>query len=64
MTSLHTRGFAVDVICQSSRMRARLIEAALDAGMNEIGVYHGFLHIALDVASEAVEIFIGDKGAK
>ena len=46
--SNHLRGEAVDIKCDNSFLRAKLIRAAIKHGVQGIGVYQTFIH--LDVA--------------
>lgn len=43
--SYHCKGLAVDVRCKDSKYRARLVAAAVVAGILGIGVYPNFIHL-------------------
>ena len=47
-SSAHTRGFAADIRCNGSRTRARIIQAAIEAGFNRIGIAKDFIHLDAD----------------
>ena len=44
-TSAHISGTAVDIVCESSKLRFAIIRAALQSGITRIGVADRFLHI-------------------
>lgn len=44
-TSFHTRGLAVDIRCNDSTNRAKIIYALLNAGFKSIGLYPTFIHV-------------------
>jgi len=46
--SSHLRGYAIDVACDNSRDRFRLIELFLLLGINRIGIAKTFIHIDND----------------
>lgn len=46
--SAHTRGKAVDVRCNSSANRYKIVKAALECGVNRIGIGKTFIHIDND----------------
>lgn len=46
-TSAHTLGVAVDIRCNSSSNRYRIIKAALTMGASRIGIGHTFIHLDL-----------------
>ena len=46
--SAPTRGVAVDIRCNSSTTRMKIIEAAITVGINRIGVGKNFLHLDYD----------------
>ena len=48
-SSAHCLGKAVDIHCPNNVFRYQLIKAALQFGINRIGVYKNFIH--LDVAT-------------
>lgn len=47
-TSSHPKGLAVDVRATDSDERFRIIDAALRAGINRIGVGKDFIHLDID----------------
>ncbi len=46
--SSHLRGYAIDVACENSRDRFRMIELFLLLGINRIGIADSFIHIDND----------------
>jgi uncharacterized protein YcbK (DUF882 family) len=46
--SSHLRGLAIDVACDNSRDRFRLIEIFMLLGINRIGIAKTFIHIDID----------------
>lgn len=46
--SSHLSGWAVDVICFTSRMRWKLLFYAIKHGFNRIGIYPTFMHLDRD----------------
>ena len=46
--SAHTRGKAVDIRCNSSINRMKIIEAALAVGIRRIGIGKSFIHVDAD----------------
>lgn len=46
--SSHLRGLAIDVACDNSRDRYRLIEIFMLLGINRIGIAKTFIHIDID----------------
>lgn len=47
-SSAHTRGYAVDIKCNNSTNRYIIINAALQAGFNRIGIASTFIHLDND----------------
>lgn len=47
-SSSHTRGYAVDIKCNSSSDRFKIIRAALEVGFKRIGVSGNFIHLDND----------------
>ena len=43
--SAHTRGHAVDIRAISGQQKFKIVEAAIKAGFNRIGIYKGFIHV-------------------
>ena len=46
--SSHTKGYAVDIRCNNSQDRYKIIKAAIKAGFNRIGVSGNFIHLDND----------------
>lgn len=46
----HTRGLAVDIRCNSSLDRWRIVFGAIAAGFPRIGVAKGFVHLDIDTS--------------
>lgn len=46
--SAHTRGLAVDIRCNTSANRYKIIRAALECGVNRLGVGKTFVHLDND----------------
>lgn len=46
--SSHLRGLAVDIACEGSRDRLRIVAAAITAGFRRIGVYNRHVHLDCD----------------
>lgn len=46
--SAHTRGKAVDIRCNDSAKRLRIIQSALAVGFNRIGIGSNFIHVDND----------------
>jgi len=46
--SAHTRGLAVDIRCTTSQNRYKIIRAAIQVGINRIGIGKNFIHIDVD----------------
>ena len=44
-TSAHTKGQAVDIRCNTSANRYKIIAAALRCGIKRIGVAHTYIHL-------------------
>ena len=44
-SSAHTLGLAVDIRCNASTNRYKILHAALELGITRIGVYPSFIHI-------------------
>jgi zinc D-Ala-D-Ala carboxypeptidase len=56
--SSHLRGYAIDVACENSRDRFRLIELFLLLGINRIGIADSFIHIDNDPEKDCDVIWI------
>lgn len=48
--SAHTRGMAVDIVCNSSSTRSKIVTAALRLGINRIGIGKNFVHLDTDTS--------------
>ena len=48
--SAHCRGMAVDIVCNSSSTRSKIITAALRLGINRIGIGKNFVHLDTDTS--------------
>lgn len=46
--SAHTRGKAVDIRCNASVTRWKIVRAAIDAGVRRIGIGENFIHLDTD----------------
>lgn len=46
--SAHTRGKAVDIRCNASVTRYKIVKAALDCGVRRIGIGKSFVHLDND----------------
>ena len=47
-SSSHVRGYAVDVECNGSRSRHKIVSALLNKGFNRIGIAKEFVHADKD----------------
>lgn len=47
-TSSHLKGLAVDIRCESSALRFRIIKEAIALGFSRIGVGSSFIHLDID----------------
>lgn len=54
--SAHLRGNAVDIHCENSYHRFKILQGLLDAGFTRIGIADGFIHA--DVDEELVDCVI------
>ena len=57
-TSSHLNGLAVDVACEWSRMRYRILDAAMDLGINRIGIGKRFIHMDIDRSKDRRVIWV------
>lgn len=48
--SAHTRGLAVDIRCRSYDNRYKIIKAAIECGINRIGIGKTFIHLDNDTS--------------
>lgn len=44
-TSSHTKGVAVDIRCNNSSDRLKIVSALLEVGFRRIGIYNTFIHV-------------------
>jgi uncharacterized protein YcbK (DUF882 family) len=44
-TSSHMKGLAVDIACENSSDRYRIIEACINVGLKRLGIGENFIHI-------------------
>ena len=49
-SSAHTRGLAVDIRCNTSANRFKIVRAAIGWGVRRIGIGKGFVHIDNDAS--------------
>lgn len=47
-TSSHTKGVAVDIRCDNSNDRFKIVNALLNVGFKRIGIYDSFIHVDSD----------------
>lgn len=47
-TSSHTKGVAVDIRCNNSPDRLKIVDALLKVGFRRIGIYESFIHVDND----------------
>lgn len=57
-TSSHCKGLAVDIRCNSSADRLRILLALLAVGFRRIGLYSTFIHIDMDT-SKRPSVWLG-----
>ena len=55
--SAHTRGKAVDIRCNASVTRYKIVKAALDCGVRRIGIGKSFVHLDNDYSLPQDVIF-------
>ena len=48
-TGAHTKGKAVDIRCNASATRLKIVRAAISLGIRRIGVAGSFVHIDTDI---------------
>ena len=48
LTSSHLKGFAVDIACDSSRARYKIMEALTMVGIKRVGLSKDFIHCDID----------------
>ena len=46
--SAHMRGYAVDITATTSRIRFRILQAAIRYNIKRIGIYKTFIHVDVD----------------
>lgn len=57
-TSSHLSGLAVDVACKPSRLRYIIVHAAMDLGINRIGIGNRFIHLDIDRSKDPRVIWL------
>ena len=57
-TSSHLKGLAVDIGIDRSRLRYRVIEAAIRLGFHRIGIGKDFVHLDIDRQKDARVIWV------
>ncbi|MDY7034538.1 MAG: D-Ala-D-Ala carboxypeptidase family metallohydrolase [Thermodesulfobacteriota bacterium] len=57
-TSAHIKGLAADILCDRSRLRFRIVEAAIRMGFTRLGIAKDFVHVDLDRAKDARVIWV------
>lgn len=55
--SAHTRGLAVDIRCNTSANRYKIVSSALTAGITRIGIGKTFVHLDIDTTLPKNVIF-------
>lgn len=48
--SAHTRGLAVDIVCNASATRFKIVNAALKCGFKRIGIGKTYIHLDADTS--------------
>ena len=54
--SAHCKGLAVDIVCNSSATRWKIINAAIDLGIRRIGIGKNFIHIDIDSSKDSQDV--------
>jgi len=57
-SSSHTRGYAVDIRCKTSKDRFKVIKYALECGFNRIGISGNFIHLDDDPTKTSNVIWV------
>ena len=57
-TSSHLTGLAVDIGCGRSRLRYRIITAAIELGINRIGLGKFFVHLDIDRSKDPRVVWV------
>lgn len=57
-TSSHLKGLAWDSKCTRSRLRWRLVGAAIRLGIDRIGIGHDFIHLDIDRSKDPRVIWV------
>lgn len=57
--SLHMKGLAVDIRCNTSANRFKIVFGLLTAGFKDIGIYKGHVHVEIDKDSTEPVLFLG-----
>lgn len=58
VTSAHLQGLAFDVPCHGTVLRRQMIEAAIKAGVTNIGIYPTYLHLDVMNKIQGPNIYI------
>jgi len=58
-TSSHLGGLAVDIACEASPLRFRILQTAVILGFARIGIYKNFIHLDIDRAKAQEVIWYG-----
>ena len=56
--SAHTKGLAVDIVCNHTAYRWLLITSLIKYGFDRIGIYKGYIHADLDYSLPANQIWV------
>ena len=56
--SEHVDGEGVDIPCSSSRHRFLIIKAAIDAGINRIGIGKNFIHLGISTTNDPLVMWV------
>jgi len=57
-TSSHLGGLAVDVACDTSRLRWQILNAVIREEINRIGIGRNFVHLDIDRAKDARVVWL------
>ena len=56
--SAHCTGKAVDIACQSSRIRCKMLKALLTVGFTRIGIAQKFIHVDVDERKDSNVVWV------
>ena len=59
-TSSHLKGLAVNLGCEEARLRWRILKAAIELGINRIGIGDRFVHVDIDRLKEKRVVWLSD----